>query len=592
MKLTKLWASALGLLALASCSKDAEPNQPVEQPTTKVVHIDLTAGQDDAGLRATYGVKTDESGALTGLQMSDKDVILRVAVRQGTGVPVIQDLKFTKTAGRNHATYSGPITIPISGTGSYTIAAFLMKEDGADGEVFLTEQDNGYPVKNIVVPRTIEAKLAQNNKITLGVPYLTNWQSITVGANAVNPTTLYLKPFGTILRMRIKNESSTRKEFRQIYFQTTAFTTNGGDFRLDQERDLKPFFRPANSSQFLITLPNGMVSVEGQSGSTPSYSPWMYLWVAPRTLNEAPSTTAFLSFSASQADPNKYKAFSTNQYMPTGSVPMTLVYNDKHQAVVEDPIEHDGEWGSTTTTFRAPLDYLYPYPLNQSKNGFVEDYSMLASNVGRFQYDEVAEFATPQVISGASYSLPTRDELAAIFPPAENSKGVFLLGLLYNQPVYDVIEENIKIGDVTQSYKADYIYKSQGFFYGIRFKSTSNRYRTAYRYRSYTEGTSNGVIIESTPIGNEPIELSHIQDDGFWTNPARTVTMRKFPTYGYYDEPNGATNLIRTLVIMRSSTAYDVTSTYIGMVNQTHPRAYMPLRTKYNFLPVYLFKRN
>lgn len=592
MKLTKLWASALALLALASCSKQAEPSQPGEKPTTKVVQINLSAGQDDAGLRATYGVKTDGTGVLTGLLMSDKNVVLRVAVRQGTGVPVVQDLTFTKTPGRNHATYTGPITIPISGTGDYSIAAFLMKEDGADGEVFLTEKDNGRPLKSIVIPSTSELKVATDNKISLGVPYLTNWQPITVGNDAVNPTTLYLKPFGTILRMRIKNESATTKYFRQIYFQTTAFTARGGDFLPEQERDLKPFFRPNDADQIVFTLPGGVVSVDGPSGSTGGYSPWLYAWVAPRTLNETPSTVAFLSFSASQADPNKYRAFSTSQYMPTGSLALTLVYNDNHQAVVEDPIENDGEWGSSTTTFRAPLDYLHPYPLNQDKNGFVEDYATSAANVGRFQHDQVASLATPTTIAGASYSLPTRDELAAIFPPANNSKGVYLLGLTTGLPIYDVIEENIKIGEVTQSYKADYIYKITGAFYGIRFKSTSNRFRTAYRYTSYTEGTNQGVLIESTPIGNEPIELSHIQDDAFWTNPARVITSRKLPAYGYYNEPNGASSPIRDTVAMRTSTAHDATSSYIGVLVQKHPRPHLPLRTKYNFVPVYLFKRS
>ncbi len=593
MKLTKLWASTLGLFALASCSKDAEPNQPVEQPTTKVVHIDLTAGQDDAGLRATYGVKTDESGALTGLQMSDKDVILRIAVRQGTGTPVIQDIKFTKTAGRNHATYSGPITIPISGTGSYTIAAFLMKEDGADGEVFLTERETpGRPVNGIGIPYTTEVTYASSdNKLKLNVPYLTDWQPITVGASAVNPTTLYLKPFGTILRMRIKNETASPVTFKQITFQTTAFAggygSDGGVFFPEQERDNKPYFTPYNSDYYLYTIPGAGIEVPGTTGGVIGYSPWMYIWVAPRTLTAPATTTAFLSFST-----ERYKAFYTTQYLPTGSVPMTLVYTGQHNMEVGELPEYDGEWGGTAPTYTAPLSLLHPYALNKTKDGFVTDQLMNNADVGRFTFDEVSELMTTKTIAGASYSIPTAEELRAIFPPRINSSGITTEALLLNYPLYDVVEEGIKVGSSpAQSYKADYVRRSGSVIYAIRLKSTSNRYRTAYRYRSYTEGTERGVIVESTPIGSENISLSNIEQAAFWTSQGREITSVKLPAYGNYSYPGGTPN-IGGAIVFRSSTAVDEVSAYVLAISPSAPAIVFTPRAKWSYYPVYLFKRN
>ncbi len=44
MKLKTLWASALALFVLASCSKDATPYQPHEELKTKQVYINLAAG--------------------------------------------------------------------------------------------------------------------------------------------------------------------------------------------------------------------------------------------------------------------------------------------------------------------------------------------------------------------------------------------------------------------------------------------------------------------------------------------------------------------------------------------------------------------
>ncbi len=598
MKLTKLWASALGLLALASCSKDAEPNQPVEQPTTKVVHINLTAGQDDAGLRATYGVKTDNSGALTGLQMSDKNVVLRVVVRQGTGndAIAIQDLTFTKTAGRNHATYSGPITIPISGTGSYTIAAFLMREEGVDGEVFLTEKPEEMPVKGIVITHSNEVAYAgTDNKLKLAVPYITDWQPITVGSEAVNPTTLYLKPFGTILRMRIKNETASAVKFKQITFQTTAFTAgyanNAGEFYPDQERDNKPFFRPYNEDSYRYTIPSDGVEVPGTTASGPGYSPWMYIWAAPRTITSPGATTAFLSFSTASSAP-KYKAFYTTQYLPTGSVPMTLVYNGQHNMEVGELPEYDGEWGGTVPTYTAPLSYLHPYALNSTKDGFVTDQLMTNPNVGRFTYTDIVEFMTPKALAGGSYSLPTAEELRSIFPPQTNSSGVAMNEIAADAPLYDVVEEGIKVGsNPVQSYKADYVRRSNNVLYAIRLKSASNRYRTAYRYRPYTVGTEKGVVVESTYIGGENISLSNVEQSDFWTNQGRVVTSVKLPAYGFASGPSGAAN-VGVAVAMRSSTAIDEVGTYTVTISSTVPRPYVTLRGVPSSIPIYLFKRN
>ncbi len=594
MKLTKLWASALGLLALASCSKDAEPNQPVEQPTTKVVHINLTAGQDDTGLRATYGVKTDESGALTGLQMSDKDVFLRVAVRQGTGDPVVQDIKFTKTAGRNHATYSGPITIPISGTGSYTIAALLMKEDGADGEVFLTEQDGTHPtIKDLFIPYSLTPALpSTDNKLKLNVPYLTDWQPITVGTDAVNPTTLYLKPFGTILRMRIKNESASSMKFHRVVFHTEAFTgghnvQGGGTFRLYAERDNKPYYSPRNSGNLTYVFANDGIEVPASQ-----YSPWTYIWVVPRTNPTSLSTTAFLTLSAGNiATAEPYRAFYTTQFLPVGSVPMTLVYKaDGHQAEIGELPEYDGEWGGTTTPFDAPLSLLSEHPLKQDKTGFVSDFAMANAEVGYFSYDDVTDFFTPQSFAGGTYSVPTSSEMAAIFPPFTNSFGRTVTSLPAGNYLWDVVENNITIDGITQSFKADYFRKSNLALYGIRLKSTSNRYRTAYRYTTYDEGGEKGILVESTPIGRENIELSTIQEDSFWSSTSRVITKRRFPAYGINYSASGVTT---GTVHIGTATAVDAASVYrvYSPANNAIPEVALFSR-KDDKTPYYLFKRN
>ncbi len=596
MKLTKFWASALGLFALASCSKDAEPNQPVEQPTTKVVHIDLTAGQDDAGLRATYGVKTDGTGMLTGLQMSDKNVILRVAVRRGTGTPVIQDLTFTKSTGRNHASYSGQITVPTGGEGDYEISAILMSE--VDGETFLTTPVLAGTPNNAVarLANQTAVVLPSDGRISLGVPYTSKWQKITISSNnVVNPVTLAMKPYGTVLRMRIKNEHAADKTFYSVRFLTNMFS-KAGDFYFNRSYDNMPAWIGGTLNTVNFDLPTGGVMVPGTNGGTANYSPWMYVWLAPHSGVISPETTGLLTLSnVGTGNEGLSRAFYTQQPLPLGSVPVTLVYSgSNHDANFGDLEENQGEWGGSTTPV-SPLERVASYALNKTADGFVSDQHTRNEEVGYFTYAQATALSSPLMIDGVAYSLPTRDEMASIFPVNYNAQGhnIFNLGVYY----HDVVEPNIKLGTITQSYRADY-YRADLALYAIRFISDSNRNRTAFRYRpiSLPDATRGGnsviLVVETVHLGNQAIALEDITSSTFWNARNADIVRREFPAYGQFSFDNIKEVFNRSLFIW-TSTPSDALNAYVGSsyvpdASSTWVRSF-PMNNK---LPIFLFKRN
>lgn len=533
MNLRTMWAGAMAFVALmGACSKESDAPAVSQELTarTKEVNVVLTAGREE--LRAVYGLRPD--GAIAPLEMPEKDVLVRVSVRRGEGKPIVQDLVFTKQAGLNYATYNGKITVPADGSGDYKIAAALVGEVGSStpflkkeaGEVgtFSTPRVPELPIHTRLLKEEVHrfTSPAGDGKLDINVPYVTRWQDITLsGTDAASKTTLYFEPQGTVLRVRIKNETSSQQTFRSVKFVTNAFTITGGYF-MDENMDNYPGYYPSNYTQMNFPLLGNAVTLEPNATSA-----WYYVWVSPRK-----STTAALETAASLNVGGVYqRVFQTSQALPWGSVPLTLPYHEGHDAEFENLPENDYEWGSETAKPASALSYFASHVLAQDKASFVSDYTTANPNVARLSSNEIFNFGTV-TIGGQKYGVPTRDELAALFPEVldETSHGVDKFKL--NAYVYDVVEANIKIGAVTQDYKNDYVRLSSGD-YAIRFKSTSNRYRTAFRYRVVTEAWGKGLKIETIYIGNEPLALTDIANPSFWTTRAANVESLVIPYYGW-----------------------------------------------------------
>lgn len=571
MKLKKLWASALALLTLASCSQDVDVVQPQEAPRTRQVHIDLTAGQDDNELRVTYGI--DANGKTTGLKMSDKNVILRVAVRRASGETVVQDLEFTKTPGSNHATYSGQITVPAVGTGDYSISGILLREAGVDGKTYGTVQESFEVAAEPSVTKPASVYFGNTNVIAtdgstieVNLPYVSKWKTITLSGGVVQPVTLDMRPFGTLLRIRIKNETTASKTFRGMRFAMNSFTPSMTFDQFDVRDDL-PLWSGSNTERYDLGFTTTTLTVDAGQ-----YSPWMYVCVYPRKTTS--ELVAVGSVRPHQSGPAVFiKAFRTTEALPHGSVPMTMVYTgDSHSSTYADLVEFDTEWGSGGSTSARPklaIEYVAEYNLNQAADGFVADHRTDNAQVGLFPLSQTQTMTSAINISGTNYYVPTFAELRSIFPYAMDPfNGYYFQNGLITHRNY--IEPDVKIGDVTRNYISDF-YKADGQatspMYALRFKNTKNC--TAYRYTSIdvAGGGGKALLVECIYVGvNDAVTIDDVRTDAFWTSPSSPIVSRTFPLYGSsYLQVDGSTTAVEGLdqeAFYATTSSFDVRGYY------------------------------
>lgn len=580
MKRNKLWVGLLGLLTLTACNKDLELATPTasseasQETKTEIVNVQMGVGQDVDGLRVMYNL--DASGAISGLAMSDKDVVLRVVVRRLGGANgteyAVNNLTFRKEPGRNYATYSGQIEVPtrVANTDRYEVAAALMSEVG--GETFLHDVDQQYKDrtpsrqdihKYLVSAKNTGAFVPESGlaKLNANIPYITDWQSLTLsGNNVANKVTLKFKPYGTVLRVRIKNATSTPTQFDAFRFLSTAFTQDGvfnfysgTTVTTAPDWEAMPFNATgATNLNFVYTLPEAVTLAQDQ------YSPWYYTVVYPRKTAEPVHTVAGPRVAGALSTEYK-KSFETTVALPFGSVPVTLEYTAGNDATFDHLKERS--WGTVSRPAKLAIEYVAPRSFNLDGSDFVSDDLTSNAQIGRFTYAEAKQkFGAVKTIAGVNYSLPTREEMASIFPDVIDVAGEGPNVTYPTTTHTDVVETNIKIGATTATYLADYSrpVSNQRVLYAIRFRNQTDEHRTAFRYRRLSSGGSTYLQVDCYWLGQSNYQISDVAKPTFWTEHASEVVSRVFPLYGVsYDA--GATSV----ELLNSYTGY-WTSTTLG----------------------------
>lgn len=589
MKVNKLWAWAMAALAFVSCGKDVEPTGQEERPApsnTKEVYVELGASQDyqSEEMRAVFGLNNDpespDFGKTTGLMMSDKDVVLRVAVRQGEGWPVVQDIVFKKIDGRNHASYKGKITVPTGGTGKYTISAILLRE--VDGVKFMdVAKDASEPTDAFTRAELLASYNYVNNRVLIpavdantlemNVPYITRWQPLDVDGDAAVFTTLHFMPQGTILRMRIRNDDTAERTFYRIKMVSTAFV-HRGSFISSEERDGLPAWFPWNEETFYLEIPNGVV-VPGVSEGKSSYSSWMYIWVMPRKRDFVGRRTIGSLGLNRAVDHVYYPAFETRQELPVGSVPMTLVYygNGSHQGSFGD-LDDNGEWGEIVDQPKNPLLRTAEYVLDTTGKAFVTtNDNNQDPTVGFFSFDEIVAMKSIQ-INGTEYHAPSRNEMVAILPPYFDKTGIgadkLRVAGAYN---YDIVEQSVQLGNLTKDFKADYYLGTDATVYALRLKDGTNKFRTAFRYKAVggqLGQPETALEISAVFVGNRLISIEDVKEPTFWTDNQDNVVTRKFPLYGSQNIHQAVVQKVAvgSNLILFTCTPYDEGAGYLSYI--------------------------
>lgn len=581
MKLNKLWASALALLALTACNKDIEPSVNVpepEAPQTKLVNIEITADRNLDDLRAIFELNGE--GKPGKLIMSDKDLRVYIAVKginadpsaDQTPVYSYQEKTFTKVAGENRATYTGQISVPTKEgvTYNYQLSAALLGEAGPKSEKPKTFMAVRYNKPNLLDhlrnKKHYQGEASSDGKqLEINVPYVTKWTDVSLNneKSSINPVYLQFVPRGTVLRYRIANHTSEEKEVKRIDFISTAFGAVNG-IALDYEHTSEggfPGFASGSNSEFVRefyteTNEPTTIRIPAKQGTKPSYSPWFYHYVYP-TPGVLPQylTTRVDLLLANGSKLNR--VFETKQPLNHGSVKVTLHVKGTSSDIDSDfgdLDDQDNEWESSNSTRpKMALEYVANHVVNNNETtpGFVDNDNVDRSDLGFYTFARALElFKTPRNIVGGKpdkkYSLPTVEEANSIFPSGFGRAGdeVHLMGVHTMSAkdeqagkvrlISNVLDPNVKIGNTTANYTSDFKIMSRSKTYALRFKSSSNYHLTAYRYQY--EGTSKvdrRIVVTCRYVGNDStIDINKVSEDSFWQGDPNDYVTRVFPMYG------------------------------------------------------------
>lgn len=549
MKLNKLWAGVLALFALTACNKDIEPSASsitAEAPQTKQVNIEITAGQGLDNLRTLYDL--NEQGAPHRLFMEEKNLMVYVAVKRGESNPVFsyETLEFIKTPGKNRATYSGQISVPSNGSGDYKIAAVLLGEK--NGDQVMTVKSPGLVQMPGYKSQGYLGVVNSDGRLDIPMTYLTKWTDVSLNAEGttINPILLNFAPRGTVLRYRVANYTNDQKQIKRIHCATTAFATNGGVFVKFEEKPDGEFPSMGRGWQNYLTHTFGAqpLTVPAKTTAEPSYSDWFYAYVFPfGTYDRYVDTYVNLELADGS---NLSRVFRTHQALPHGAVKMTLPIRTASEAIggsFESPEENN--WGNSVSGTRPKLalEYVAEFVMNNDPTNpqFLTQDQLVtnASNVGFYTYeDAVSLFANKRKIGEKYYSLPSQEEICSIFPSSVPGFdiGKYVIGTNAKKGIFlDQEERNVKIGEATATYSSDFNVKSSTLTYALRFKSSSNYNRTAFRYQYFDAGVNSRMVVTCRYVGEDNTkDIQKISEDSFWSDPTSEYVTRTYPMYGYY----------------------------------------------------------
>lgn len=177
---------------------------------------------------------------------------------------------------------------------------------------------------------------------------------------------------------------------------------------------------------------------------------------------------------------------------------------------------------------KMPIEYVAEYNIGATAGTFATSQANDASG-----YYTWAEANTTGTVPDG-YHVPTNTELWAIAPDASaNTK--------FNENVSTSdYSEKILVHGSTNTYTADYSGDStDSVIYGLRFKSSDNKFLSAYRYEYISDGNNTRMEIIVRYLGPSFTgDISTIANESYWSSNNSEDVKRVFPAAGYYNESN------------------------------------------------------
>lgn len=649
MKLYKQLSISLGLLVLvASCAKetdliisDRQPEQSLSgsqssnnDVETQAIPIQMGMAVNDDELRVLYNLDKDSGRVLNLAKATNGELHVRVFVcrHESTGDSEAITVNHLKLVGikegdkaNKYGIYRGTIDVPVrtKNTVKYTIAGALMS--GGINLYFSdlyklnedTERIPEFPFDKreklkYLISKTTQTGTITNNQLNLSMPYITDWQDFPRTWEKTDTTRLVLtfKPFGTILRVRIKNTTAREVYVNQIQIESNAYSRDGlFDFSQGKDSNSAPtwipdFHRSDNQVSNSVTYnlnPFGN-SVKLKANET---SPWLYVPIFPLD-KSGPKHTVMRIIAVPPGEPQRSKkresriGFISNKPLSTESEGkyVTLIYSDDDKLSTEiNRLKVKPAPGSAIRPAKLAIEYVAPRSVNNQGNAFVSDDNSQNAQLGLFSYQEAMDrFSTVKTFGRDKYSLPTQAELASIFSPLMFYGGRPIE--MNSQPytIRELIEKDIKIGTTTSTYLAYYAKTSATELYAIRFKDASDTHRTAFRYRIVDVANKGKQLqVDCIWLGASEVEIDQVKDPTFWTTRRPEIRSRNFPLYGWKKDLNTAKAGTNEYVAYWTSTPTDSQaegSALAGYVKASSFEAKVSSFKKLTRLPVILFKRD
>lgn len=500
-------ALLLFVFGVCACDKEQKAGE-VYSGLTREVSVVLEASMDD-DFRSIHAV--NEDGTTGRLQMAERDLEVRVAIRQGTGTPLYHTLTFKKVAGLNQVTFKGKLTVPDGGTGAYSLAAIPLKEVG--GHVYAAL--DGLLVKTVPSNMLV---LPVDGKVDTKVPYLANWTELTLESDGKSfvPVSLRFKPSGTLLAIRVSNvKGKDDLTVSKIKVKSNAFVTAWEyDFENLDQGNLLQGRATSTQTDLEFDLPQAVTIEAGQLSTV-----FHYLTAMPVKADTGLSTIFTIVTSSGQeiAIPNNTRK------LLAGTVPATLrVPGEK----VPDDISN-----SCFKSKRLPIEFLAHYNVTQSGTDFDKTMGNQAS--GYFNYEDAkAKFAGGVTIEGKSYRLPSLAEMQCIIP-------IKTMHLKSGREYLDV-QETIAADREEYSTTADYrVETTDGVvlprrLYALRLKNKNLCMQTAYRYEfvgEFVNGSQTSHLkVTCRYLGNShPWTIDDVASEEFWARNTSEDIIRYLP---------------------------------------------------------------
>ena len=554
---------ATALLSLSGCRREVKdkPQQEATKLPTTTVSFDLQGGDND-DLRAGYY----EFGPNMGLSAASDFTTIAYLIDKNNGEKATAEFKFTASGDENNVSlaYSGDLTLTsLSGTAVSLDPSEEWYICGiAGGGTYL---DSESPTKVSFAPAGTDPSDGHQLRRPLWAP----WVKLEITATNKVHGKLSFKPLGSAFLISVQRNNDLQGTNRSYTFSSNVVDNNGYfDFNSVSKDNFQSMTTPTWAFSHDGDFKQTYNADRNIATDATTEDKWI-VWGMSRTGVTNPYTTvttsdggyvliradkgegSSLSFKDLEIDPetNQPKLAAYNLYSTVASFDNGKYYTLSLKAMGTahlNPLSLFAERNVGTSAKTWAGTWSKESGLAQWTNVASEE-TTLGGTAGTYLPGTAGKWQIPtgQMML---YAFPTYVEESGAFPANPRSLGLWYEITLANlQSSYTTgRKETIKL--IGQDYTVKSYYKGfsseadrKNKIYAIRFAEhdkVGNLLRCAYRYEfiktvsNETDNAYNVLKVTSRYIGDTPVTLDAVSEEGFWAANNAFDVVREFPLTG------------------------------------------------------------